>query len=322
MGAIHKDWDKVKVRSVLLFPEIYEIGMSSLGFQILYQIINRDTDFLAERAYLPWTDMMAKMGEYQIPLYALESFTPLNDFDVVATTLQYETGFTNVLQCIHLAGQSVLAKERAETFPLWIGGGPCAVNPEPMADFLDAFVLGDGEEVFLELLETVRTAKESSHKNLVRKQDLLRRLAGIPGVYVPSLYAPSYQADRTLASLDPVDDDVPKTVRRRAVKDISKDSQPQRIVPLLNIIHDRLGIELFRGCTRGCRFCQPGMVSRPVRECSPANVEERTLQALGLTGYEEVTFSSLSSGDYSGLKQFIPRIMIVLSKSTTAVSLP
>ncbi len=306
------------VRFAFCFPDTYEVAMSHLGMKILYDILNKLPYAACERVCMPWVDMADGMRREDIPLFSLETRKPVREFDVVGFTLQYEMSYTNILDMLDLAGIPMLAKERGEGAPLIVAGGPCAFNPEPLADFIDAFMIGDGEDVIAELCDTVRAWKQSG----APKEALLRTLAGIEGVYVPSLYEATYNEDGTLAAFTPLDG-APNTVRKRIVDDLNSAPYPDKIpVPYTEIVHDRIMLEIMRGCTRGCRFCQAGMLYRPVRERGKDKLLALAEALESATGYEEISLSSLSCGDYSDLPGLIGALMDRFSQARVSVSLP
>lgn len=314
-----KPFAQAEVTFAFCFPDVYEVAMSHLGMKILYDILNATPYALCERCCMPWTDMREALKTNQIPLFSLESRTPLHAFDIIGFTLQYEMSYTNILDMLALGGVPVRAEQRADDWPLVVAGGPCAFNPEPLADFIDAFMIGDGEEVIVELCDVVRACKREG----VSKAECLRRLAALEGVYVPSLYAASYHEDGTLRSLAPMDASAPATVRKRVLPDLNAAAYPERIpVPYMQIIHDRIMLEIMRGCTRGCRFCQAGMLYRPVRERSVDKLLELAHKLVDSTGYEEISLSSLSSGDYSCLGELSRRLMEDLQPKRVSISLP
>jgi radical SAM family uncharacterized protein/radical SAM-linked protein len=319
LNAIRKNIDDPEIiRFALAFPDIYDVGMSHLGLKILYQILNSRNDVYAERVYTPWIDMEEKMRKKGIPLSSLESDLPLREFDIIGFSLQYEMSYTNLLNMLDLAGIPLLAAERDSRYPLIIAGGPCAFNPEPLAEFIDIFVIGDGEEIITEIVDCYKIHKE-------KKRDLLNNMADIEGVYVPSLASMEKQADGTLT----VASYRGKTgkdalVKKRTVNDLDNASYPiDYLVPFMRTIHDRAVIEIMRGCSRGCRFCQAGMIYRPVRERSPQIIESLAREIIDKTGYEELSLSSLSTCDHSSIYEIIHRLVESLGKNKhVSISLP
>ncbi len=319
MNAVQKPWDSVKTHFAFCFPDTYEIAMSHLGMKILYHLINGKEDAACERVCMPCADMADLMRKENVPLFSLESRAALNHFEIIGFTLQYEMSFTNILEMLDLGRVPVLAADRTEGDPIVVAGGPCAFNPEPLTPFIDAFMIGDGEDVMHELVDCIRDGREAGKPRL----DILRALAGLEGVYVPCLYEATYHEDGTLASFSPTDPAAPAVVKKRVVKDLSAAIYPDSIpVPYTEIVHDRMVLEIMRGCTRGCRFCQAGVLYRPVRERSMERLLELADKLQKSTGYEEMSLSSLSSGDYSCLPELIRALMDQYKDKRVSVSLP
>ena len=317
LNAVKKSWEDAAVRFCLIFPDLYEIGMSHQGLQILYHILNDDDRFLAHRCYAPDIDFEAQLRKAGLPLYALESFLPLVDFDVLGITLPYELCYTNILTILDLAGLPLRACDRSEEVPLVIGGGSCGLNPEPVADFFDAIVLGDGEEVIIELGASLLAAKKQG----VDKKHTLQRLSEIEGVYIPSFFAPRYSADK-FVGIQPLQSGY-QQVRRRVLPQLPRPALLNKpLVPIVKPIHDRLGIEIARGCTRGCRFCQAGMIYRPVRERSVEDILELAEEGIRNSGFDELAMLSLSTGDYSCLPQALTSLMNRFADEYVSVSMP
>jgi radical SAM family uncharacterized protein len=312
-----KNWHETRVRVALAFPETYEIGMSHIGLKILYHIINAKPSFLAERVFAPWGDMEKQMRERRIPLYSLESYRPLSEFHIIGFSLQYEMTYTNVLNMLDLAGIPLLAGERGDDDPIIIAGGPCALNPEPMADFIDAFVIGEAEEAIVAILQSF----EASGKSGARKEDVLREWARLEGIYIPSLYEPKYDDNRffSLASSN----SAPETVNRLWIKDLESAPFPTAPpVPFIEAVHDRFAVEIMRGCTRGCRFCHAGMTYRPVRERSVKKICDLVYEGLANTGCDGITLASLSSTDYSEIEALVKTLSRRLAEDRISISLP
>ncbi|MCR4672832.1 MAG: TIGR03960 family B12-binding radical SAM protein [Lachnospiraceae bacterium] len=319
INAVYKDPESVDIRFAMCFPDVYEIGMSYLGIQILYDLLNARDDVFCERVYSPWTDLDRIMEERHIPLFALESQDPVKDFDFLGITIQYEMCYTNILRILDLSGIPLLASERGEDVPIVIGGGPCTYNPEPIADFFDLFYLGEGETVYGALLDCYKANKAAGGS----RQDFLLKAAFIPGIYVPSLYEPSYNDDGTLAAFIPLAEGVPARIERQVVKDLDSVIYPEKpIVPFMKITQDRIVLEIMRGCIRGCRFCQAGMVYRPDRQRSVKYLIDHALAMIKSTGQEEISLSSLSSSDYAELGTLLNELIDICEKERINISLP
>jgi radical SAM family uncharacterized protein len=311
-NSIIKDWSQTPVRIALSYPDVYEIGMSNMALPILYELLNAQPDVLAERVFPPWTDMAAEMKAHGIPLFSLETKHPIGEFDMVGFSLGHEMTYTNVLELLSLSQIPVLAAERDETQPLVIAGGTCVLNPEPIADFFDFFVIGDGEEAVLELLPAIREWKTKK----LSKQQLLREVAKLAGVYVPSLYKVEYQPDGRLKSFIPTVPEAKPTINKRIVRTLPA-AVTKPIVSYIETIHDRGAVEIQRGCTRGCRFCQAGMIYRPMRVRPQGEIATAVEEILNNCGYDEVSLVSLSSGDYPGIDELVGK----LSKNNQNLSL-
>ena len=317
-GEIIKDINGVDVRFAFCYPDSYDIGMSHLGMKLLYSLINAREDSYCERVFAPSLEMAEKMREAGLSLFSLETKSPLRDFDIVGFTLQYELSFTNILYMLDLAGIPFYSKERDESCPLVVGGGPCAVNAEPIADFFDLFMIGDGEEVMNELIDLYRSCKLSGFN----KREFLIKAAGLEGVYVPSLYEISYNADGTVAEIKATNG-APKKVKRRILKDFSGAFYPDSfVVPYSETVHDRACIEVMRGCMRGCRFCQAGYIYRPLRERSAKRNNALARELVKKTGYEEMSLLSLSTSDYSELEPLLDNLYSWTDEEKTSISLP
>ena len=319
-NAIKKDKAAVTCRFAYCFPDTYEIGMSNLGVRILYETLNRNPDVWCERVYAPWTDMQEKMKEYSIPLAAVESGDPLSEFGIVAFSLQYELCYTAALNMMKLAGYPLFASERDEDAPVFIAGGPCVYNPEPVADFFDLINIGEGEEVLSEIAELyVKMKKDGSYT----KTAFLREASHIEGVYIPSLYDVSYNEDGTIAAFAPKYPDVPTKIKKRIVADLDKAPYPEKLVmPYIETVHDRIVLEVYRGCIRGCRFCQAGMVYRPIREKSPDTLCKLAKCLYENTGYDEISLISLSISDYSQLPELTDKLLSWTDDEHVSLSLP
>ncbi len=317
-NAIVKEWDQTPLHCVLIFPDLYEIGMSHQGLQILYHILNSQNKVLAERCYCPAKDMEELLRSRELPLCSLETNRPLLDFDLIGITLPYELCYTNILTILDLAGIPFRSTDRDEEMPIVLGGGSCSLNPEPVADFFDAILLGDGEEAILEIAECVRICR----KEKLPRAEILNRLATIHGVYIPSHFEPVYREDGTIAEVKALNNDAHQ-VTRRILSDLSKlDHLLHPLVPNSKIVHDRLGVEVARGCTRGCRFCQAGIIYRPVRERSPEQIFELASQGIENSGFNELALLSLSTGDYSCLATSLPQLMDRFADKAISVSMP
>lgn len=319
-GQIVKDKSKVDLRVAFCFPDTYEIGMSNLGIKLLYGALNEMENVWCERVFAPWTDMEEKMRENGIPLYALESKDSVKDFDIMAISLQYELCYTTAINMIDLAGLSIFAKERDENAPIVLGGGPCAYNAEPVADFFDIFSIGEGEEALCELADLYIEMKKNG---TYTKKDFLRRASHLEGFYVPSLYEVEYNEDGTIKSFEPKYEDVPKKVVKRVVSDLNTSYFPTKpVMPYIETVHDRIMLETFRGCIRGCRFCQAGMVFRPVREKSAEVLNKQAREIFKNTGYTEISLTSLSISDYSCLHDATDMLLEWTNPNKINLSLP
>lgn len=318
-NSIKKDRNKVKVLVALIFPDVYEVGISHLGLRILYHIINSLNFALAERAYSPWIDMEIQMKKYDIPLFTVESKSPVSSFDLIGFSLQSELLYTNMVNCLQLSRIEPYASDRKDTFPLVISGGPTTANPEPIADFMDAIVIGDGEEVIVDMIKVIKEAKE----NELSKDYILRKWAEIQGVYIPSFYHVEYLETDRIKAVIPGYSFCPSKVKKAVVRDLNEQPFPiKQIVPYAPAVHDRAVVEVFRGCNRGCRFCQAGTFYRPVRERNKDSLVEMIKDILKSTGYEEVGLLSLNTSDYTSLSDLIKEILPYLRKKHISASIP
>ncbi|MBQ8418618.1 MAG: TIGR03960 family B12-binding radical SAM protein, partial [Phascolarctobacterium sp.] len=320
-GSIIKPAEEVEATIALAFPDVYEVGMSYLGFKILYHLLNKEAGVQAERVYAPWIDMEAKMRERNIPLRTLETEKTLAECDIVGFTLQYELSYTNILNMLDLGGVPVLAADRGEADPFVIVGGPCVYNPEPLADFFDFAIIGEGEEVMIEVMEAYKAWKKAGKPG--GRQGFLAEVVKIQGIYVPSFYETVYNEDNTVKEVRVLHEGAPAAIEKRVVKDMNSIDFPTApIVPFNDIVHDRIMLEVFRGCSRGCRFCHAGMVYRPVRERKPEVLKELARQLVDNTGYNEMSLVSLSSADYSCLAPLVRDLIAEFKKDRVSVSLP
>ncbi len=319
LNSVMKNPEEVKIRYAFAFPDTYEVGMSHLGMKILYHILNEREDTYCERVFAPWIDMEEEMRKENVPLFTNETHTPVKEFDFLGITLQYEMCYSNVLNMLELASIPLLASERGEDDPFVNGGGPCAYNPEPIADFFDFFTMGEGEDVIGELMDAFNEWKEEGGT----RADYLKKIAKIEGIYVPSLYDVTYNEDGTIKSMTPNCPEAPEKVRKRIISDLDKVTYPDKfIVPFSDIVHDRSNIEVFRGCIRGCRFCQAGMIYRPVREKSADTLVKDACALMESTGYEEMGLSSLSTSDYTQFQELADRLLEITEKEKVSLSLP
>lgn len=319
VNAVVKDKENVSVRVAMCFPDVYEIGMSHLGIQILYDMFNQFEDVWCERVYSPWVDLDKIMREENIPLFALESQEPVKDMDFLAITLQYEMCYTNILQILDLSHIPLHAKDRSWEHPIVIGGGPCAYNPEPIAEFFDIFYIGEGETRYRKLLDLYKECK----KNGASRTGFLEKAAKLPGMYVPMFYQVEYKEDGTVLSMEPMQEGIPRTILKEVEMDVSNTFYPEKpVVPFIKVTQDRVVLEIQRGCIRGCRFCQAGQIYRPVRERSLDMLKEYAVKMLESTGQEEISLSSLSSSDYSKLPELIDFLIQECSGKKINISLP
>lgn len=319
LNSVVKDTSQIDIRFAMCFPDVYEIGMSHLGIQILYDMFNKREDTWCERVYSPWPDLHQIMKEENIPLFGLESQEPVKNFDFMGITLQYEMCYTNILQLLDLSQIPLRSKDRRQSDPIVIGGGPCSYNPEPIADFFDMFYIGEGEIVYGQLLDLYKEMKKGS----CDRNEFLHQAAKIPGIYVPSLYEVSYKEDNTIADFKPVYDDIPARIEKQVQMDLAASVYPEKpIVPFIKATQDRMVLEIQRGCIRGCRFCQAGMIYRPNREKDVNRLKELARAMIASTGHEEISLSSLSSSDYSQLEELINFLIDECKRKKINISLP
>ena len=319
VNSVMKDKNEVDVRFAMCFPDVYEIGMSHLGIQILYDMFNQREDVWCERVYSPWLDLHKIMKEEQIPLFALESQDPIREFDFLGITIQYEMCYTNILQILDLSRIPIHSRDRGETDPIVIGGGPCTYNPEPLAEFFDIFYIGEGETVYDELLDAYKEYRAAGKSRL----EFLERAAQIEGLYVPMFYDAAYHEDGTLASFTPNNEHAPSVIKKQMVLDVTEAPYPQApVVPFIKATQDRVVLEIQRGCIRGCRFCQAGMLYRPTRERNVERLKQYAKAMLESTGHEEISLSSLSSSDYSELKELVTFLIDEFKGEGINISLP
>lgn len=318
INTFNKDLTDDMIRFCFAFPDVYEVGMSHLGMQIIYSLLNAQSDVLCERSFAPWSDMEKELRDQKMKLFTLEKKSPLSDMDILGFTLQYELSYTNILNMLNLSGIELLSKNRHDKDPLIIAGGPCAYNPEPIADFIDMFFIGEGEEVLLDFLEVYRPYKAGK----ISKNEMLLNAANIKGIYVPKFYEPQFTETGIMTGYKLLEN-VPETIQKRFIRDFDAGFKLETmIVPFADIVHDRALVELFRGCTKGCRFCQAGMLYRPIRERKPETIIDNVEKILHSTGFEELSLTSLSTMDYSEIGPLVTQLVEKYEKDNISVSLP
>jgi len=318
-NSIKKDLEKVDIKFAFCFPDVYEVGMSHLGLHILYNLLNNEDYIACERVFAPWADMENEMRKEGIPLFSLENKEPIRNFDFVGFTLQYEMSYTNIINMLDLGNIPVYSKDRKDSDPLVIAGGPCAYNPEPIADFIDFFVIGEAEEIILDIMKIYREHKSNGFKRL----EFLKEISRLEGIYVPQFYDVFYKEDNTIDRMEPIFDGVPRVINKRIIKELDKSYYPDKlIVPFIETVHDRIPLEIFRGCTRGCRFCQAGMIYRPVREKTVDTLVKLAEKLADSTGYGDISLTSLSSCDYSQLRLLVSKLISKYKEKQVGVSLP
>lgn len=319
VNMVKKNPEDIDIRFCMCFPDVYEIGMSHLGIQIIYDTINKREDAYCERVYSPWPDLDKIMREQNIPLFSLETQTPIKKFDFLGITLQYEMCYTNILQILELSGIPIWAKERTLEDPIVFGGGPCSYNPEPIANFFDVFYIGEGETRYHDVFELYKKLKKQG----ASREEMLYQISKIPGMYVPSMYEVTYKADGTIASFEPVRDDIPRKITKEIVLDFDKAPYPTKpLVPYIKATQDRVTLEIMRGCIRGCRFCQAGMIYRPTRQKNLETLKYYAKEMIQSTGHEEISLSSLSSSDYECLKELTYFLIDEIGNNDVNISLP